>query len=385
MRPELLKKTYSLKSELSQLAFSLNEEIKREEVLSKWKNYVPAPVDRFAVAADGSFNKKHYLGFYLYSVSGYAVGLKNGSTPAEEVTGDINLSVIKKTELIDQYLRMLMFLCEMKALIKLAEREKPKVLLIDGTLSSRFITVFPKTDWFCSEEFEGKIASIAGEFIPAVKDMLLEEDIVAFSKEIKEKVTAKLFKEFGEKGLRRDIVEATLSKLAYFEYLLLLHKLFYGLEFKPVVIGVAKTSHSTDIFKKSIPDIRVLHQFVKDNGYTLPQTYVNLDEIKWEFSQIFEYIEENIAYQLRDVSIRYFYGKYDRGRTISLIEYYENPDLEGITPEYVLDILSNFSVSGYPFPLRKADYEVRITRRDMEMIENLLGLQNEIHGREGLE
>ncbi len=385
MRPEILKKTYSLKKELSELALSLNKEIREEEVLSKWKSYSPEPAKTFAVAADGSFNKKHYLGFYLYSVSGYAVGLKDGSTAVEEVTGDINLSVIKKTELIDQYLRMLMFLCEMKALIKLAERDKPEVLLIDGTLSSRFITIFPKTDWFCSEEFEGKIASIAGEFIPAVKDMLMEKDIAAFSKEIKEKVTAKLFKEFGEKGLRRDVIEATLSKLAYFEYLLLLHTLFYRLDFNPLVIGIAKTSHSTDIFRKSIPDIRVLHQFVKDRGYTSPQTYVNLDEIKWEFSQIFEFIEENIAYQLRDVSIRYFYGKYDSGRTISLIEYYENPDLKGITPEHVLDILSHFSVSGYPFPLRKADFEVRITKKDMEMIENLLGLQNELHGREALE
>ncbi|MDQ7056484.1 MAG: DNA double-strand break repair nuclease NurA [Persephonella sp.] len=371
MRPELLKKTYSLKNELSQLAVSLNEEIKKEEVLSKWKDYSPAPVNRFAVAADGSFNKKHYIGFYLYSVSGYAVGLRNGSTVVEEVTGDINLSVIKKTELIDQYLRMLMFLCEMKALLKLAKSEKPEVLLIDGTLSSRFITVFPKTDWFCSEEFEGKIASIAGEFIPVLKDTLLREDIVAFSEEIKEKVMKTLFKEFGEKGLRRDIVEATLSKIAYFEYLLLLHRLFYGMDFKPVVIGVAKTSHSTDIFKKSLPDIRVLHQFVRSTGYTSPHTYVNLDEIKWEFSQVFEFIEESVAYRAERCQYKIFLRKVRQRKTISLIEYYENPELEGISPEYILDILSHFSVSGYPFPLRKADYEVRITRRDMEMIENL--------------
>jgi NurA-like 5'-3' nuclease len=385
MRPEILKKTYLLRKELSEFAVSLKDEIKKEEVLSKWSDYTPEPVYRYLAAEDGSYNRRNYIGFYLYSVSGYAVGFKPDGTFSEEVTGDINLSVIKKTEAVDQYLRMLMFLCELKALLKLAFREKPEVLVIDGTLSSRFITLFPKTDWFSSEEFEGKIADIAGSFVKEIKENIFNEDITAFSKAVKDRLIKKLYEELGEKGLRKDIIEAALSKLAYFEYLILLHTLFYGLEWNPVVIGIAKTSFSTDIFKKSLPDLRIFHQFVKETGYSKPEMYVNLDELKWEFSGKFENIEEDIAYQLKDVSIRYFYGKYDRGRTISLIELYENPAHENITPEYVLDTLSYFAVAGYPFPLKKADNEVRITKEDMEFIQNLLGLQRELHGREGLE
>lgn len=381
MRPELLNKTYNLKNELADLAFSLTEEISKDEVLSKWSIYFPNPVYKYAVASDGSYNKKHYLGFYLYSVSGYAVGFKDDETYIEEVIGDIGLSVIKKTELVDQYLRMLMFLSEIKAMLKLAVKEKPDILLVDGTLSSRFITIFPKTDWFSGEEFEGKIANIASEFIPQIKENLLDEDITAFA--IKNHVINRLTEVFGEKGLRRDVVEATLSKLAYFEYLLLLHKLFYGLDWNPIVIGIAKTSHSTELFNKSLPDLRILHQYIKEPGYTKP-VYLDLEETKWEFSEVFEIMEREIAYQLKDVSIKYFYSKYDSGKTISLIELYENPETVNITPEFIMDILSYFSVSGYPFLLKKADNEVRITHRDMELIENLLGLNRELHGREGL-
>lgn len=381
MRPELLNKTYRLKQELSQLAITLSDEITKEEVLSKWNLYEPSPVFRTTAAEDGSLNKKHYLGFYLFSVAGYSINFHQEQEYSEEVVGEIGLSVIKKTELIDQYLRMLMFLCELKALLKLALKEKPKFLLIDGTLSSRFITIFPKTDWFSGEEFEGKIANVAGEFIKELKENLFDEDIAAFS--IKNKVVARLVEVLGNKGNRTDVIEATLAKLAYFEYLLLLHKLFYGLDWKPVVIGIAKTSHSTELFNKSLPDIRILHQHITETGYTKP-VYLNLEETKWEFSEIFEMVEREIAFQLKEVSIKYFYSKYDEGRTISLIEVYENPEHTDITPEYIMDTLHYFAVSGYPFPLRKADNEVRITHKDMELIENLLGLQRELHGREGL-
>jgi len=383
MRPELLKKTYRLKEELSEIALSLDRDISQEEVLRKWNSYHPSPVYRFLVAEDGSYNKKHYLGFYLYSVAGYAVGFRQNKTVVEDVVGEVNLSVIKKTEVVEQYFRMLMFLTELKALLKLSLKERPDVVVVDGTLSSRFITVFPKTNWFSGEEFEGKIANIAGQFIEAVKEKLFDEDIASFSPEIKRQVAQRLSEELSEKGKRLDVIEAALSKLAYFEYLLLLHHLFYGLDWNPVVIGIAKTSHSTEIFNRSLPDIRIFHQFVNTEGYSDP-IYLNLEELKWEFSEVFEFVEEQITYQLKEVSIKYFYGKYDRGRTVSLIEVYEPPSRESITPEEVLDVLSYYSVAGYPFPLKKADYEVRITRKDMELIESLLGLQNEIHGREAL-
>jgi len=295
MHPELLKKTYRLKEELSSIALFLDGDLSREEVVRKWNGYSPKPVYRFLAAEDGSYNKKHYLGFYLYSVAGYSVAFRQDTTTVEEVVGEINISVIKKTEVVEQYFRMLMFLSELKALLKLALREKPEVLVIDGTLSSRFITIFPKTNWFSGEEFEGKLAEVAGEFIQTVKENLFDGDIVSFSPQIKEKVAQRLTERLGSRGRRLDILEATLSKIAYFEYLLLLHQLFYGLDWNPLVVGVAKTSHSTEIFNRSLPDIRIFHKFIDGEGYSDP-IYINLDELKWEFSERFEFMEEDITY-----------------------------------------------------------------------------------------
>jgi len=380
LRPELFEKTFKLKNEIKNLAINLNEEITEKEVKSKWFSYKPEKKYRFSIAEDGSFNKKHYLGFYLYSVAGYAVGYREDGTVVEEIAGDIGITVIKKTDVLDSYLKMLMFLLELKSLIRLAEREKPEVLILDGTLSSRFITFFPKSEWFTSEEFEGKIANLAAEYIKILKKGLLKHDITAFSETLKLSLEEKLLSMFGKKGSRRDVFEAALSKIAYFEYLLLLHKLFYGLKWNPLIIGVAKTSHNTEIFNRSIPDIRLLYNYVDSTGYSVSM-YVNLEEKKWEFSEL---LERKIESELKDIQIKYFYGKYDRGRHISLIEVYENPDRETPDLEEILDILSYYSVNGYPFLLKKADNEVRITNKDMEVIENLLDLKREIHGRENL-
>ncbi len=389
MRPELLEKTFHLKNELSSLAINLNEEITEKEVNEKWNPYIPQEEFKFTIAADGSLNKRHYLGFYLYSIAGYSFGQKEDKTSVEEVIGDINLSVIKKTEFAESYFKLLMFLAETKALLKLAIKEKPEVLMIDGTLSSRFILPPPKTNWFINEEFKGELAKLSGQMIKDIEKNIFDYDLASFSSPIKDLAIQKLVEKFGkEKGMRRDMLEAVLSKLAYFEYFILLHFLFYKLDWNPLIIGVAKTSHDTEIFNKSIPDIKLFQQHVKNLGYS-EERYVDIENKskmkEWEFSEIFEVIERAKAEELKDVQIKYFYSKYDKGQLISLIEVYENPESKTISPAVINDYLKYFSVGGYPFLLKKVDNEVRITHKDMDLIENLLDLKNEVRGREGLE
>ncbi len=383
MRPELLEKTFLLKQELRNLKLIIDEEAVRQEVLKNWNTYIPNKEYKFTIAEDGSFNKKRYLGFYLYSVAGFAVGFTEDENTVEEFAGDIGITVIKKTEVVDSYLKMLMFLLELKALLRLAKKTKPEVLLIDGTLSSRFITFFPKTDWFTSEEFEGKIANLASEYIPILKENLLKEDIVAFSPSIKISVEEKLLNILGKRYVRRDTLEATLSKIAYFEYLLLLHELFYGLEWNPLVLGIAKTSHNTEIFNKSLPDLKLFYDFVEEMGYSVYR-YVNLEEKKWEFSEIFEYLEKSVTSDLKFTQLKYFYAKYGNGKHISLIEVYENPERKTPSFEEILDTLSFYAVDGYPFLLKKADREVRITGKDLSFLESILDLKRELSGREVL-
>lgn len=388
MRPELQLKALYLASQIKNIIPEISEDISQEKVLSKWINFNPVKKEIFAVAEDGSLNKKHFLGFYLYAVSGYSYGAKNEEEYVEEVVGDINISVIKKTERADSYFRLLMFLSELKSIIKLAKREKPDLLLIDGTLSSKFIVSPPKTDWFLSKEFGGRLAEVSGLLIDDIKNKLYDEDITSFSYEIQLKAM-KLIKDQLNESPRRDILEAFLSKLAYFEYLLLLYDLFYSLDYNPYIVGIAKTSHDTQLFNASIPDLRLLHKYVYENGYTKPLTISIESKAKektqeWEFSEVFEKKQPDIANALKEITIKYFYGKYDKGRIISLIEVYENPQKESVNPEEILNYLAYLSTGGYPYHLKKADKEVRITKDDMQLIINILGLQNEITGREEL-
>ena len=311
----------------------------------------------------------------------------------DEFVGDINISVIKNSNFTDTYFRNLMFLAELKALLNLAEKEKPELIMLDGTLSGRYITILPKSNWFISEEFEGELFNIALSFIKILKENLSEKEPLSFNKEFQRDVKEKLISKFGKlKGDRRDIFEAVISKISFFEYLLLLHKLFKGLDWNPLIIGVAKSSVLTEIFNSSIPDIKIFSSYIPYSGYSMKKQ-ISLEEKKWEFSERYKFIkeklgidlEEELGINLDDVIIDYFYGKLKDGKDILLIELYENPEfLKNYSPEYILDVLSYYAVGNYPFLLTRADKEARITRKDIELIEDIIGLKYELTGREAL-
>ncbi len=389
MRYEILPKLEKLKREISLIKESVDIDVKKDKVLEQWIEYIPNPVPSFAVASDGSFNKRSYLGFYLYSVGGYAIGYRSGNKMCEDFIGDVGISLVKNPEFAESYFRLLMFLVEMKSLLRLAIREKPDVLLLDGTLSGRFILPPPRTRWFVNKDFGGELAKLSGELIPDIEENLFNYDITSQSNPIKEKLFMKISDRFGnETARKRDVFEAAIAKLAYFEYFLLLHYLFYRLDWNPVVIGVAKTSKDTEIFKASIPDISIFHSFITSPGFSKPM-YVDIGTrsktVEWEFSEVFEKKAYEKALELKDVQIKYFYSKYSNFRVISLIEVYENPETESVSQERINDILNDLSADGYPYPLKRVDNEVRITNRDMDMIEEILGLNREIRGREVVE
>ena len=389
MRPELLEKTYKLKRELELLKLNLESDINEEDVLKKWIDYFPKKLLCKAVASDGSFNKKSYLGFYLYSVAGYGLCYDGETQCNEQFVGDVGISLIKNQEYAESYLKLLMFLVEMKSLLKVAIEEKPDVIFVDGTLSGRFILPPPKTKWFTTLDFGGELAMLCGELINDIEKNLFDYDITSQSTKIKEKLFAKLSEKFGNKiASKRDVFEAALAKLSYFEYFLLLHYLFYGLDWNPVVIGVAKTSKDTEIFNSSLPDITIFYRFIKTPGFSIAK-YVDMEAKsktkEWEFSEVFEKRESKKASELKDIQIKYFYSKYDIYSVISLIEVYENPNRESIHQQQINNYLYSFSAGGYPFILRKADAEVRIKKLDMDLIEDILGLKGEIRGREVVE
>ncbi|NPA51421.1 MAG: DNA double-strand break repair nuclease NurA [Aquificae bacterium] len=389
MRPELLEKTYKLKKELELIKLHLDSEISEDDVIKHWIDYFPREINCKACASDGSFNRKVYLGFYLYSVAGYGLCFDNNVMVSESFVGDIGISLIKNQEFAESYFRLLMFLVEMKSLLKVSAKEKPDVILLDGTLSGRFILPPPKTKWFVDKDFGGELAKLSGELIPYIEKYLFDYDITSQSTKLKELLFSKLIEKFGqETASKRDVFEAALAKLAYFEYFLLLHHLFYKLDWNPIIMGIAKTSKGTELFNSSIPDIMVFYKFIQNPGFS-KERYVDMESKsktkEWEFSEVFEKKETKKAVELKDVQIKYFYSKYSSYSVISLIEIYENPNRETIRQQYINDILFSLSAGGYPFILKKADADVRIKNKDMELIESILGLTLEKRGREVVE
>jgi len=386
MLQKLFFKAQNLKNKLDKILPSIQDNISKEEVEKYWNYYEPEEKPIFAISEDGSINKRFYLGFYLFSVAGYAYGQDLNENEYESQIAEVDISVIKASERIDSYFRLLMFLCELKALLSLAKEVKPELLILDGTLSSKFIVSAPKTNWFTKKEFSGKLAELSGELIKNIKPVLYDYDIASFSEEIVEKAI-KLIPERLDTKPQRDVLEAILSKLAYFEYFLLLYELFYELDWNPYIIGIGKTSTDTQIFNASVPDMRIFYKYTDTNGYSTPN-YVSMENKaktqEWEFSEIFEKVEKEKATALREVSIQYFYSRYKDTRNVFLIEVYENPERETIKPEAIMDYLAYLSPTGYPFFLVKADKDVRITKDDMEQIENIIGLKYEITGREEL-
>ncbi|MCX7760749.1 MAG: DNA double-strand break repair nuclease NurA [Hydrogenothermaceae bacterium] len=354
--------------------FSLRE----EEILDKWTEYNPKRKDNFSVlVSDGSLNIRQYLGFYLMVFGGYGYFYDVVSREKDEFfTGDITISVAKKPEVAKSYLSLLMFLAEVKSIYRLYVLKKPDLIVFDGTLTSRLITPFPRSEWFIkSDEAEDYTNNIARDIFDSIDKRTVEnyEDIYSLSGEVRELIIQSL----DSSKQRLDYIEAIQSKLAYYEFMYLLYKIFNIKDSD--VIGVAKTSSGVDIFKASVPDIKLFSKYIKTYGYS--QVVVqDVQKLKSSFGNI----PNDIANYLSDLNIFSTYSKYADRRFINLIEFYQHSERDSVNIEDTIDKLYSISFDGYPFLLKKVDNEVRITQEDMDFIIRELGLERAITGREVL-
>lgn len=374
---ELLEIVRQKKEDISKYLKNREPDVSLEEIVSKWNSYTPEGKDVHIAASDGSFYSKQYLGFFLGVFSGYAESFDPKTQKIDsDFVGDIYLSIIKQSDNFKTLLTLFMFLSEVKALYNLAKKEKPEFLILDGTITSKFIIPFPLPYWFTKEE-PYDLLSIVKQLYPKVKENCLSyPSIYSLSKEIEEDVLNLL----SEK--RRDLLEVVISQLTYYEHLITLYH-FLNLEYKPIIIGLAKTSTGTDLLNSSIPDIKLFLDYCKDLGYSQP-VYQNLQNLKSEFGLLKD-IDPDLNNRLYDLTIESFYAKYSDIRSINLIEYFQHPDRPTVEEKEILDYLKNTtSVYNYPLRLRMVDNQVRITAADFEKIEKEIGLNFSITGREAL-
>lgn len=346
-------------------------------VNKKWNNYIPSKKTVFYAAADGSLYTKNYLGFSIMVFSGYSESFNPENEQIDNsFLGDIYPVVMKKIDQLKTLATLSMFLCETKALLNLAEKVKPKLLIIDGTITSRFIIPYPLTSWFCSNNNE-EIENISVELIKENLDIINSNEILSLKDEYIERIKSKI------KEDKKDYLDAIVFQSLYYEFLITLYKLF-NLDYNPIIIGIAKTSTGKDLLNHSIPDIRIFLSLADELGYSeiVEQKVENLKSFFGKFTEVSSQIN-NFIYGLDILS---FYAKYRSKDRINLVEFYQNPNIKTVDIREILDYLNDISFGGldYPFKLKKVDNEVRITQLDFEFIERELGLTYEITGREGL-
>lgn len=360
---------------------SLDKTLSDKKIITeKWNDYTPFQKNNFSVlVSDGSFMQRPYLGFYLMVFGGYGYFYDfTTKDKADFSVGDIIISVAKRDEFAKSYISLLMFLAEVKAMWRLAKEKKPDFIIFDGTITSRLITPFPRSEWFTKsdKQFEDLINSICLEIVDENKDKFLEsEDIFSIQSEIRKIISEKLK---GRNINRYDFIEAITAKLSYYEMMLIIKEL---LELKEsVVMGLAKTSSGTDIFGESLPDIKLFSKYIDKLGFSI-YFKQDISKLKSSFGEIISDISDFLS----KLDIVSFYSKYSNIRYINLIEIYQNPErktnTEGFIKE-VLDMLHSISIDGYPFFLKKVDNEVKITKKDFEFIIRELGLENEVTGRD---
>jgi len=379
MRFELLEIVINKAEKLNNLIEIRENDINLEEIKSKWIIYEPEPKEIHILASDGSFYSKQYLGYFLGVFGGYAEEFNPDTLQQNEsFVGDLYVSVIKQPENFKTLLTLFMFLSEVKAAYNLAKEKKPKLIMLDGTLTSKFIIPFPLPYWFTKEDCSSLSKIVDTLYSDIKKECLNYKSIYSLS----DKVLEKVLKELPEDKRRFDFLEVIITQLAYYEHLITLYSLL-TLEYKPLVIGLAKTSTGTDLLKHSIPDIKLFLEYCNDLGYS-ETVYQDLQNLKSEFGNLAN-IDQELNNKIYEIHINAFYTKYYDEKSINLVEYYQHD--KTVDVEELIDYIAGTVADGnpYPFILKRMDREVRITKEDFELIERELEFIFNKTGRESLQ
>ncbi len=347
-----------VKSELIKKAVERKDIIRRileleggheEEVGNVWVDYTPKKLKDFRVGAvDGSRNHKDFLGFTVYAISSVSKLFANGKLENRE-SFTVDVDVLKPHEFSDSRLSMLMGILEAKEALKLL-KDGADAVLIDGSFIGNVIR-------------------------PAVFSFEL-------SKEERESVT-KIFEELrrsfpadgiGSKNFYGEVLKISREKFAalcgYLEYLEYLHSLSLLAEFTERIISISKTSTSRLYgFKSVLPDIAIFNASDLPVGFSKPVEITMDRELKRGFPEVFEDT-------FRKLRFKTSYVRFGKNGNVYKVE-------SGMDTERVMDMLSAYIVSGYPYPLRVAHEDAKIDSRDMKRLISIIspGLRT---GREGL-
>jgi len=166
-----------------------------------------------------------------------------------------------------------------------------------------------------------------------------------------------------------------LSAMVYLEYIENFLTILELLQFGDKIVGISKTSRSNNYFHDSdIPDMAIFEKTCRVPGFSTP---IKIELVDDRYKRVFPILED----VLRTLDISIFYARFRPNTTTLRFEYIGREDKE--RAKKILDILESNIVEGYPYLLRKAHREVKITDLDMYEIIKSLGVLEKT-GREML-
>lgn len=343
------------------------------------ENINPSGNDVKIAAGDGSYNKKKYLSFNFYAVSAVSFIYQNKLEKIES----IELDTLSHQSFLEDRLRNIMSVFELKNAIKTINEYDVDYYLDDGSLLGDLIRPFPVENKLSNENKEKIISKFREKLENEIQNNSLglssskfkeefPELFVVETNEIKDK-SNKTLDDFSDNNVDGDNQIDEDSLILFLEHIEKLLALSYLLKNERKIVAISKTSSSNDLLHANVPDMAILDKFSKKAGFSKPYYKYMSTEMKREFPVENEFF--------RNLVFTVFFARLDDFKNIIKIELPYEADEDEIRK--ILSDLKRDSVEGYPYLLKKAHNEVVIKNKDIDGLSKIIGFY-EKSGREML-
>lgn len=345
----------SLYTEAIKKKNSINDNVedifdKTLDVDTRWNSekIIPCDNDYVLAAGDGSFNKKKFLGFNFYAVGAESLIHTPHDDPRLRTIDSVELDIMPKQSFMDDRLRNMMSIFEIKTAIKTFKRFDVDYYMVDGSILGDLIRPIPldkDTPSMISKDMLEKIHE-------TVKNEVTQPDLKISSLKFKEE-----FEELFDDSKSKE--RALISYLENLERLIAMKMLLTSRE---KIIAVSKTSTSNDIFHANVPDMAIFDKMTRNEGYSKPYRKKVNSEVKRDFPLFNNHF--------RSMWFTIVFARLEKNRNIIKIELpYHATDDE---VKDILRIIKSNSTEGYPFLLKRAHNDVVIRHKDIESLSQII-------------
>lgn len=309
---ELTKKYNDMQERLRFFKDKLKEEVSNS-INELWIEYEPRQVKKSFLAIDGGEFAKETRYGTIY-ITNAEIILSKGLEENEGIDGEVRVGVLSPGNLGKERVSEIMSILELSLALK--HGDEGDIILMDGSLLKKI----------------GKGKDVTGEENPNLDEVINTKDEQQSYNQLvlnKQIVLSKLIQKYGDKTL-----------------------------------WISKNSKGREIFNQEISDIAVLETLTENPGYTRPNTrYIKLEDLA----------KNNEVQVLAGMEYTSFLMRLEKGQKVLKVDMIGRLGDEEIRE--IMDSLSLVSINGYPYPLLKVHFDVKVSRDDRNRILTLFNLK----------